>query len=751
MPKIKGIANKGLLQIFFALLLVAIIMFVSNYMVYRNSLSGIYNQVSENNKLVVKNMIRAFDDSFKNINDIIYTIQMLTYNPWETNSGLVDMSEAYMTYKNVMSLVTSSDYIEEVIVFHQGSNLAVTTAGTIQLTDLLRQKFVNPSYNSEFWKTFANTKHPARVFPSQQYTGDSPVEVSRKLIPIIGSNEISSLNVLIFLNYDKLLRYVNQESMMKGTSLIVMDQERNVILNTEEKWNLVDMLFELQLGADQEQTLKNKDYEYNVFKSDYNGFMYINKTPYQFADMESVTGVNRQIMIIAIACAVLLSMLLSFYLYRPVRTLVKLIGIRDDKGADYPLIRTGIAKMQEENESYKTQVDVFRAEMRKAAFQNALLGISDPKESEQRMHRYFPEFAHNSFFVLAEFRLREKNGDNSPSSYGVEEMASSIENGLRGIKETVSLFSTGYGKCYVHIGMRRPVDRDLIVKQLRAFVKRYAEETGGGVSIAAAISRVYPSESANCHKAYRDLADCFEFQNIDSNDAVIDFQTIRYTWNVYAPLDEIEKASRCLVIGNVDECVKIVETIFAKNEERHIHRYQLVSVARTMLYDMLKHLDAADMEPKRIVALEAAFLTDTESAAGSGGIREALIRSIRAIAEAGGKSALKSKLDPLSIARYIQDHYSHDLHLEHMAEQLDTSAKYFSNYFKKTFGINFVEYLNKVRLAKASELLKNTELSVADIGERTGYQNSSTFTSTFKKYYGISPSDYRKSGPHENH
>ncbi|TMV47388.1 helix-turn-helix transcriptional regulator [Paenibacillus mesophilus] len=743
LPKMRMIANKGLLQIFFALLLVAIIMFVSNYMVYRNSISGIYNQVSENNKLVVKNMIRAFDDSFKNINDIIYTIQMLSYNAWKTGDGNADMADAYMTYSNLRSLVSSIDYVEEVIVFHMGSDLAITTSGTMQLPDLLRKKFVNPSYNSEFWKTLAKTKHPLKVFPAEAYTDDSPVGVSRKLIPIIGSNQISELNVLVFLNYDKMLRHVNQESMMKGTSLMVMDQDRNMILNTEDKWNLVDMLYDLNLGTNQEETLKNKDFEYNVFKSDYNGFMYIHKAPYQFSGMESVTGVNRQIMMIAIACAVILSALLSLYLYRPVRTLVKLIGIRDAKGADYRQIRSGIAKMQEENESFKTQMDVFRAEMRKAAFQNALLGIASPKETEQRMQRYFAEFAQSGYFVLAEFRLREKNGEETANPPGLEEIAASIQQGLQSTREHVFVFPTGGGKCYVHIGARRPADREPIVKQLRAFVKQAGEEWEG-VSTEVAVSRIYAAESANCHKAYRDLTDCFEYRNIDSDDPIIDFQTIRYTWNVYAPLDEIEKASRFLVIGNVEECVKIVEHIFARNEERHIHRYQLVSVAKTMLYDMLKHLDAGDAEPKQIVALEASFHEETEAAADSGDIRDALIRSIRTIGETGGKSAQKSKLDPSSIARYIEEHYRDDLHLDHMAEKLETSPKYFSNYFKKTFGINFIEYLNRVRLAQAKELLKQTELSVAEIGERTGYQNSSTFTSTFKKYYGISPSDYRK-------
>ena len=108
------------------------------------------------------------------------------------------------------------------------------------------------------------------------------------------------------------------------------------------------------------------------------------------------------------------------------------------------------------------------------------------------------------------------------------------------------------------------------------------------------------------------------------------------------------------------------------------------------------------------------------------------------------KTEQKSKLNPTSIATYIELNYMKNLHLDHMAERLETSPKYFSSYFKKTFDINFVEYLNRVRLSHAKELLKKTELSVAEIGEKTGYLNSSTFTSTFKKYHGISPSDYRK-------
>lgn len=65
------IANRGLLQIFFALQLVVGIMFIFNYIVYKNSITGIYDKVSENNRMVIRNIIQSFDTSFSSVNNLI--------------------------------------------------------------------------------------------------------------------------------------------------------------------------------------------------------------------------------------------------------------------------------------------------------------------------------------------------------------------------------------------------------------------------------------------------------------------------------------------------------------------------------------------------------------------------------------------------------------------------------------------------------------------------------------------------------
>lgn len=739
--------NKGLLQIFLALLLVGTIMFVSNYLVYKNSLSGIYNQVSENNKLVVKNMIRVFDDSFKDINELIYAIQLLPYNAWEAEGeGALSMPDAYMTYTNIRLLLSPIEYIEEVIVYHPNSDLAITAAGTIRLSELIRNGYANSTYSAEYWKLQANAKHPLRVYPAGWYEDTGQFGgTQKKLIPVLGSNQTSNMNVLIFLDNERLMQHVNQQAMMQGTSLIVMDQDRNIVLNTEESWDLVDMLGELRFGSNAEETLKNKDYEYNLFKSDYNGFLYINKSPYRFANMEAVTEVNRNIMAVAIACAIVLSVLLSFYLYRPVRSIVKLVGLRDQReaGADYRIIRSGITRIQEENVSIRTEMDVFRAEMRKSAFHRLLLDEAPSREAELRLQQYFTEFYEEKSFVLVIVDLRANGDGGQPGSGRLEEIALRLQEGMRLTERPVHVFPMAGRRLVAVIGLPGASVRDPIIRELNGLMPKGANEAWDGYTASASISRLYASEAANVHKAYREAEDGFAYRHIHADSPVTDVQTIRHTWQVHVPLYDIEKATHCLVTGNEAECFRLIDDMFARNKEKHVHYHQLAPVVKTVFYRMLKLLETSEAAPSEIAALEAEFIRRLDSVSRQEEMKKALVRAIKAIA-AKTNLGHKSKLDAVSVARYIDLHYKENLHLDHMAEKLETTPKYFSNYFKKTFGVNFVEYLNKVRLSHAKDMLKRTEWSVAEIGEKTGYLNSSTFTSTFKKYYGISPSEYRR-------
>lgn len=89
---------------------------------------------------------------------------------------------------------------------------------------------------------------------------------------------------------------------------------------------------------------------------------------------------------------------------------------------------------------------------------------------------------------------------------------------------------------------------------------------------------------------------------------------------------------------------------------------------------------------------------------------------------------------------YIQKNYSTAISLASTAKMFSVSPEHFSREFKKETGFGFCEYINLLRLKKAEQLLKQTQkISVTEVSEQCGFNDSNYFSVKFKKMYGMSP------------
>ncbi|WP_312875671.1 AraC family transcriptional regulator [Paenibacillus planticolens] len=87
-----------------------------------------------------------------------------------------------------------------------------------------------------------------------------------------------------------------------------------------------------------------------------------------------------------------------------------------------------------------------------------------------------------------------------------------------------------------------------------------------------------------------------------------------------------------------------------------------------------------------------------------------------------------------------------NLCLNWIADEMDMSPIYLSRVYKQNTMNAVVDVINNMRMNRAKDLLKHSDLPIADIAERIGYTNSSYFYRMFKKNYGVTPTDYRKTG-----
>lgn len=94
--------------------------------------------------------------------------------------------------------------------------------------------------------------------------------------------------------------------------------------------------------------------------------------------------------------------------------------------------------------------------------------------------------------------------------------------------------------------------------------------------------------------------------------------------------------------------------------------------------------------------------------------------------------------------QYINEHYSENITLNELSEQVYISRNYLSQIFKKTTGLSFNHYVNKVRMEKAKYLILEGRFLIYEIAEKVGFKNTPYFSSLFKKYTGVNPTDLLK-------
>lgn len=92
---------------------------------------------------------------------------------------------------------------------------------------------------------------------------------------------------------------------------------------------------------------------------------------------------------------------------------------------------------------------------------------------------------------------------------------------------------------------------------------------------------------------------------------------------------------------------------------------------------------------------------------------------------------------------FIQKHKSEKLSLGEVSKSVNVSTFYFCKMFKKATGLNFTDYLSRVRIEKAKNLLLNPNLRVSEIAYEIGFQSLTHFNRVFHKIVGRSPTSYR--------
>ncbi|MFF2445534.1 response regulator [Neobacillus sp. NPDC058068] len=118
--------------------------------------------------------------------------------------------------------------------------------------------------------------------------------------------------------------------------------------------------------------------------------------------------------------------------------------------------------------------------------------------------------------------------------------------------------------------------------------------------------------------------------------------------------------------------------------------------------------------------------------------------SLQVLSPTEEKSATYHERLVLSGKSFINANYMNPISLKDVSKRAHLTEHYFGQIFKSTTGESFLNFLTRIRMEKACQLLKNPNLKFYEISQQVGYNDPKYFTKMFHKNYGLTPKEFRK-------
>ena len=247
---------------------------------------------------------------------------------------------------------------------------------------------------------------------------------------------------------------------------------------------------------------------------------------------------------------------------------------------------------------------------------------------------------------------------------------------------------------------------------------------------------------------YKQTEDIIKFRFIQQDKFIFGYDDIMQAGNSYQYSRETERRLIQLMNeGNEEQAIQFIEEIFHYNiTVRKIDMSMLRILTSVLVNTLLKA--AVELDPKgkldyRVLCGSAVLVSNDTGFKNARKIMADFVRQL--CEEQSDDKRLEKDLRIAGVEEYIAQNYSqNDLSVSKIADQFGITPNYMSHYFKEQKGEGLLDYIIKFRIGRAKQLMRETDRSVSAIAQEVGFTNSVVFTKAFKRYEGITPTQYRK-------
>ncbi|WP_228552256.1 AraC family transcriptional regulator [Gracilibacillus salitolerans] len=737
---------------------------ISGIAIYTFGLSSTENELRKVHLEEIEERSQNIDDQFNNLEEsLTYWAFEPTFNYHLTSTDFVyDFQITREIMKKLLILQGSQSLIGEVNLFieaEQGPVLFnpylnhISEGGVEKAYQTLVEAPNNISWDHDE-EFFQHTEYPSNLILTHQIPGVISSPFGAIIVSIDSERLIGTLETLT--------PYSN------GVTLL-MDENNELLLSTEEsaEHNFTNKLVSMFSNHDMSDRSFQMDWNDKTYSISYGTFdrvgsqwTYVSAAPISAITSPIIT-ISKVILIASLTVfglAFLLTLFASNRLYQPIRNLTSSFtasnpstteGTKDE----FKQIRDRIDMLTFESEKLEKRITHQIPQLR----QNFLIQLTkgflydfDENALKKRMENYRWDVENHSF-VLLDIQLtgmynneEHKYDDDSLIAFAMANIAEDLT------KEYMDQYT-------VLNQYDMTVTIFLIIPNQITNLKELLEQLAN--DITTAINRVLSryvtiTISSNTPKI-KDINILFEeigrakrFRDFNNQNQILMLNEVEKDVSgqkLFYPFEIEKEIIQCIRRGRVNETEELIRQFFDELLENSTKEVS-VRAGMMQLYSAVQHeillsgVDPVVLYKGRNMYGELSQLREVEWVVKW--LIEQVITPYITYVEDNMNMEMKMVVD--KIVSYIEEHYMEDISLESCADYVDTTPYTLSKAFKKVYGDNFIDYLTKIRMNKAKELLLQTNMKIHEIAEEVGYRHS-YFNRIFKKHVGLPPSQYRKS------
>ncbi|NOU75756.1 helix-turn-helix domain-containing protein [Paenibacillus sp. LMG 31458] len=498
--------------------------------------------------------------------------------------------------------------------------------------------------------------------------------------------------------------------------------------------------------------------------SSFNGWIYVTLNPYNevFKQSKEVLRFTLLVSFIGLALGILLMMVVSRMSYRPVKKMVQHIasniGIplpdslyRDEFG----FIRDSIDHLHHENEEFKAKFHEQELILRDHVLVNLLSGKATENDEMLRQLRYYQLNLEPEHFIVIVLRIHLE-GILLPEDE--EHTLNLIRFQIRAIgEETIDRFGKGAYISQFHrhdviiLNAGQEEDHERAIDRAKELAFQMTNAVAGqmpDVQLTIGVGGRYRRLS-DISLSYGEALEALLYERIAGKGSVLSIHDMqvnqgnRNRFIVYRGL--VDKLIGDLKTGSLTQTLQMKDQMIAKlkNDPQFGFSYKHMILTHLLngLVAVRVEFTKKEGEPDEV---ENHWFNEFPKLRNLDEIGDWLGRIIEQMADELRDKRENKNIEMIgNLVGYIRAHYREPIGLQTLADLVFMNGNYLSKVFKEVTGKTFIDFLTEIRFEEACRLLKETDLSIIEIADQTGFGQKQNVIRTFKKCTGLTPTEYR--------